>query len=465
MPGLRRSTSAFLRQLAWREFSQHLLYHFPATATRPMRAEFEHFPWGEHPRALRRWQRGTTGYPLVDAGMRELWQTGWMHNRVRMVVASFLVKHLLVHWRHGARWFWDTLFDADLANNTFGWQWVSGCGADAAPYFRIFNPVAQGERFDAQGDYVRRWSTKPQADANASESASRCNLRVGRRGEARAALAPAGRPRPLTPATGGRDVPSPHGPARASARSGTICSAACRPRRPSPARACVGEPSGHCRPRRVEARHRLAPLHGGLLAVALIDQVVALRHQVVPPSGFFSGDTTSRTERLDLCSTGCPRPVRQDRGSPGQPMTTAMSRRTHRARPASRCSPACIDLHRAATVRPRARVLPKPWVSARRADPGSRRSSACGSVTGGDQQNGRQGHDKATESMKSSSPAERRRSRRTAGSAGDRPTVPTTRAPTSSYWRVRRPRWRPLRRQRPVRWSRPRSRRSALSTS
>ena len=151
------SAGAWLRQLAWREFAHHLLHHFPATTNQPLRPEFEHFPWQQQPGALRRWQRGATGYPLVDAGMRELWHTGWMHNRVRMVVASFLVKHLLVHWREGARWFWDTLVDADLANNTFGWQWVSGCGADAAPYFRIFNPVAQGERFDAEGEYVRRW--------------------------------------------------------------------------------------------------------------------------------------------------------------------------------------------------------------------------------------------------------------------------------------------------------------------
>jgi deoxyribodipyrimidine photo-lyase len=115
------------------------------------------FPWATDTAALRTWQRGLTGYPIVDAGIRELWATGWMHNRVRMVVASFLVKDLLVDWRLGARWFWDTLVDADLANNTLGWQWAAGCGADAAPYFRIFNPVLQGEKFDAAGDYVRRW--------------------------------------------------------------------------------------------------------------------------------------------------------------------------------------------------------------------------------------------------------------------------------------------------------------------
>jgi len=117
----------------------------------------EYFPWVNDASALQAWQRGRTGYPIVDAGMRELWTTGWMHNRVRMIVASFLVKDLLIDWRHGARWFWDTLVDADLANNTLGWQWAAGCGADAAPYFRVFNPVLQGEKFDANGEYVRRW--------------------------------------------------------------------------------------------------------------------------------------------------------------------------------------------------------------------------------------------------------------------------------------------------------------------
>ena len=147
----------FLRQLVWRDFAHHLLHHFPHTSDAPMDPRFERFPWTRDAEALAAWQRGRTGYPLVDAGMRELWRTGWMHNRVRMVVASFLVKHLLVHWLEGARWFWDTLVDADLANNTMGWQWTAGCGADAAPYFRIFNPVAQGERFDPEGSYVKRW--------------------------------------------------------------------------------------------------------------------------------------------------------------------------------------------------------------------------------------------------------------------------------------------------------------------
>ncbi|NLX14013.1 MAG: deoxyribodipyrimidine photo-lyase [Phycisphaerales bacterium] len=152
-----RDAEAFCRQLIWREFAHHLLYHFPRTPTKPLRPEFERFPWTRQRKLLSAWQRGRTGYPLVDAGMRQLWHTGWMHNRVRMVVASFLVKHLLIPWTAGADWFWDTLVDADLANNTFGWQWTAGCGADAAPYFRIFNPVGQAERFDPDGEYVRRW--------------------------------------------------------------------------------------------------------------------------------------------------------------------------------------------------------------------------------------------------------------------------------------------------------------------
>ncbi len=149
----------FLSEVGWREFAHHLLYHFPHTPERPLRPDFEKFPWAEDPGGvkLRAWQRGQTGYPIVDAGMRQLWHTGWMHNRVRMVVASFLVKHLRLPWSHGAAWFWDTLVDADLASNTLGWQWSAGCGADAAPYFRIFAPVLQGEKFDVHGDYVRRW--------------------------------------------------------------------------------------------------------------------------------------------------------------------------------------------------------------------------------------------------------------------------------------------------------------------
>ncbi len=152
-----RDAEAFLRQLIWREFAHHLLDHFPRTPTEPLRPEFKRFAWKSNRKLLSAWQRGRTGYPLVDAGMRQLWHTGWMHNRVRMIVASFLVKHLLIPWTAGAEWFWDTLVDADLANNTFGWQWTAGCGADAAPYFRIFNPVSQAERFDPDGRYVRRW--------------------------------------------------------------------------------------------------------------------------------------------------------------------------------------------------------------------------------------------------------------------------------------------------------------------
>jgi len=148
----------YLSELGWREFSHHLLYHFPHTAQDNLNPKFEDFPWADPDEAvLSAWKRGRTGVPLVDAGMRELWTTGWMHNRVRMVAASFLTKNLRQHWRHGAEWFWDTLVDADLANNTQGWQWTAGTGADAAPYFRIFSPVAQTERFDPAGDYIRRW--------------------------------------------------------------------------------------------------------------------------------------------------------------------------------------------------------------------------------------------------------------------------------------------------------------------
>ncbi|MBI5112104.1 MAG: deoxyribodipyrimidine photo-lyase [Rhodovulum sp.] len=145
----------FLAEVAWREFSYHLLAHHPELATRSFQPRFDAFPWRDDPAGLRAWQRGETGYPIVDAGMRELWRTGWMHNRVRMVVASFLVKHLLIDWREGERWFWDTLVDADPANNPASWQWVAGSGADAAPYFRIFNPVLQGEKFDPDGAYVK----------------------------------------------------------------------------------------------------------------------------------------------------------------------------------------------------------------------------------------------------------------------------------------------------------------------
>jgi len=148
---------SYLRQIAWREFAANLLFHNPSTPSQPLRSEFSSFPWRPDADFLSLWQKGQTGIPLVDAGMRELWQTGWMHNRVRMVAASFLVKQLLQPWQDGAKWFWDTLLDADLANNSLGWQWVAGCGADAAPYFRIFNPILQGEKFDPNGTYVRTW--------------------------------------------------------------------------------------------------------------------------------------------------------------------------------------------------------------------------------------------------------------------------------------------------------------------
>jgi len=162
-----QSSRTFASELGWREFAHHLLLHFPQTPQQPLRTEFASFPWQPDEANLRAWQRGRTGYPIVDAGMRELWHTGWMHNRVRMITASFLVKDLLISWQEGAAWFWDTLVDADLANNTLGWQWTAGCGADAAPYFRIFNPVTQGEKFDPNGDYVRRWVPELQALPNA----------------------------------------------------------------------------------------------------------------------------------------------------------------------------------------------------------------------------------------------------------------------------------------------------------
>ena len=149
---------AYLRQLGWREFAYHMLYHYPGTCERNFNRRFDAFRWAEADAPLlERWQRGRTGVPLVDAGMRELWSTGWMHNRVRMIAASFLTKNLRVHWLHGARWFWDTLVDADLANNTLGWQWVAGSGADAAPYFRVFNPLTQAARFDPDAVYLKRW--------------------------------------------------------------------------------------------------------------------------------------------------------------------------------------------------------------------------------------------------------------------------------------------------------------------
>ena len=154
---LSRGAEVFLSEVIWREFAYEMLDQAPHLPQKPLRGEFERFPWRDDYAAdLRTWQRGRTGFPLVDAGMRELWETGWMHNRVRMVAASFLVKHLLIPWQEGERWFWDTLVDADLASNSAGWQWVAGCGIDASPYFRIFNPITQGSKFHAHG-YVRRW--------------------------------------------------------------------------------------------------------------------------------------------------------------------------------------------------------------------------------------------------------------------------------------------------------------------
>jgi len=147
----------YLRQLIWRDFAHHLLRHHPGMSDSPLDPMYGAFAWDDDRELLERWQAGQTGIPLVDAGMRQLWQTGWMHNRLRMIVASLLSKNGLVHWLEGARWFWDTLVDADLANNSMGWQWVAGCGPDAAPYFRIFSPKSQGQRFDPDGDYIRRW--------------------------------------------------------------------------------------------------------------------------------------------------------------------------------------------------------------------------------------------------------------------------------------------------------------------
>ena len=156
-PALGRQADKFKAELGWREFSHSLLFHNPQMETRNFKAAFDAFPWRDDPVAFAAWTRGQTGYPMVDAGMRELWTTGFMHNRVRMLVASFLVKHLLIDWRKGEAWFWDTLLDADRANNAASWQWVAGSGADAAPYFRIFSPMGQGEKFDTDGRYVRRW--------------------------------------------------------------------------------------------------------------------------------------------------------------------------------------------------------------------------------------------------------------------------------------------------------------------
>ena len=147
----------YLSELGWREFSYNLLYHFPQLPKNNLQTKFDRFPWGDNSEHLKKWQRGRTGYPIIDAGMRELWETGFMHNRIRMIVGSFLVKNLLIHWHYGKEWFWDCLVDADLASNSASWQWVAGCGADAAPYFRIFNPITQGQKFDPSGAYTRKF--------------------------------------------------------------------------------------------------------------------------------------------------------------------------------------------------------------------------------------------------------------------------------------------------------------------
>ncbi len=153
-----RDIDHFCSELAWREFSYSLLYHFPDLPKKNLQDKFDHFPWREPTEEeMNRWRYGQTGYPIVDAAMRELYQTGYMHNRCRMVVGSFLVKHMLCHWHYGEKWFWDCLFDADLANNSASWQWIAGSGADAAPYFRIFNPMTQGEKFDCDGEYIRHY--------------------------------------------------------------------------------------------------------------------------------------------------------------------------------------------------------------------------------------------------------------------------------------------------------------------
>ena len=199
------SAAKFINELLWREFSLHLLWHHPHLPDRPLRETFAAMPWRRDRRALRHWQRGETGIPIVDAGMRQLWHTGWMHNRVRMIAASFLVKHLLIHWRDGEAWFWDTLVDADLANNSANWQWIAGCGADAAPYFRIFNPVLQGgssirtARMSAPG--CRNWRGWTQS------SSTRRGMRRRRRSPKPAWCL--GDPTPSRSSISRKDVPEP----------------------------------------------------------------------------------------------------------------------------------------------------------------------------------------------------------------------------------------------------------------
>jgi deoxyribodipyrimidine photo-lyase len=179
------SDGKFCSELVWREFAAHVLYHFPDLPDRSFHPRYEQLPWREAPGDLEAWRRGRTGEPLVDAGLRQLWTTGFLHNRARMVCASYLVKNLLIHWREGARWFWETLVDADLASNSMNWQWVAGCGPDAAPWFRIFNPRTQADRFDPHGEYRRRWL----GPAGASGAAPLVDLSASRQ---RALAAPRG---------------------------------------------------------------------------------------------------------------------------------------------------------------------------------------------------------------------------------------------------------------------------------
>ena len=155
MKGLHKET--FLSELGWREFSYHLLYHYPDINKKNLKTQFDKLKWNINEKLLLKWKKGKTGFPIVDAGMRELWQTGYMHNRLRMITASFLVKNLLIHWKEGEKWFWDCLLDADLASNSASWQWVAGTGSDAAPFFRIFNPITQGQKFDKDAIYIRKY--------------------------------------------------------------------------------------------------------------------------------------------------------------------------------------------------------------------------------------------------------------------------------------------------------------------
>lgn len=178
--GTHERRSTFASELAWREFAYHLLHFFPRSSDEPLRAQFTRFPWRHDRARLRAWQKGQTGVPIVDAGMRELWTIGWMHNRVRMIVGSFLVKNLLIPWQDGARWFWDTLVDADLAANTLNWQWIAGCGVDAAPFFRIFNPLTQAAHFDPEGMYIGKWVPESRDAARGRYPEPIVNLRESR---------------------------------------------------------------------------------------------------------------------------------------------------------------------------------------------------------------------------------------------------------------------------------------------